>query len=244
MEVLALNADQTMSSLEIAELTGKLHKNVMADVKSLISQEAITELMFQPSAYKDASGKSNPMFNLDFESTMVLVTGYDAKRRSVVIKRWLALEKGEAVPTAAQPVTPPVSIPEGMSEWGVEAITLKCVMDTFKTPEHLVATEVTKRVYELDGPDIRHIVGDLPCAQKVLEEEIYLEPTELGKHFGLSAVKMNNRLGSLGLQEKKDKQWARTSIGKTMSVKHAWSKGSKSGYNYKWSLAKVSEIMG
>lgn len=32
MEALALNADRTMSSLEIAELTGKRHDNVMVDI--------------------------------------------------------------------------------------------------------------------------------------------------------------------------------------------------------------------
>ena len=103
MEVLALNTDQMMSSKEIAELTGKRHDHVMRDVKSLVNQEAITAPSFGVSEYKDASGKSNLMYKLDLEATMVLITGYDAKRRAIVIKRWLALEKGEAVP-AATPV--------------------------------------------------------------------------------------------------------------------------------------------
>lgn len=33
------------------------------------------------------------MYLLDFEATMTLVTGYDAKRRSQVIARWVELEK-------------------------------------------------------------------------------------------------------------------------------------------------------
>jgi Rha family phage regulatory protein len=97
MQELMSSEDRTMSSLEIAELTGKRHAHVLRDVESLINQEAITKPNFGLSEYKDASGKSNPMYNLDYEATMVLITGYDAKRRSMVIKRWIALEKGEAV---------------------------------------------------------------------------------------------------------------------------------------------------
>lgn len=104
MNELALNADLTMSSKEIAELTRKRHDHVMRDIRSLVKQEAITAPTDGASEYKDASGKSNPMYLLDFESTMVLITGYDAKRRSMVIKRWIALEKGEDTPVASQMV--------------------------------------------------------------------------------------------------------------------------------------------
>jgi Rha family phage regulatory protein len=96
-ELIAGNQEEKkMSSVEIATLMDKQHKNVMRDIKSLIEQQAITGLSFEPSEYKDASGKTNPMYLLDFEATMTLITGYDAKRRSLVIKRWTELEKKEA----------------------------------------------------------------------------------------------------------------------------------------------------
>ena len=103
MEVLALNTDQMMSSLEIAKLTGKRHDNVMRDINSLILEEAISPLNYELSDYVSDRGKTYPMYELNLEATMVLITGYDAKRRAIVIKRWLALEKGEAAP-AATPV--------------------------------------------------------------------------------------------------------------------------------------------
>lgn len=62
-------------------------------MKDLIDQGAITEPNFGLSEYKDASGKSNPMFNLDFQATMVLITGYDAVKRAAVISRWTELER-------------------------------------------------------------------------------------------------------------------------------------------------------
>ncbi len=92
------NHSVRISSRDIAEATDKQHFHVIRDIKSLIEQKAITESNFGLSEYQDASGKRNPEYLLDYEATMVLVTGYDAKRRAAVIRRWVALEKGEATP--------------------------------------------------------------------------------------------------------------------------------------------------
>lgn len=90
-----------MTSLDIAELMDKRHDHVIRDIRKLIDEGAITAPKFGCSEYIDASGKANPMYNLDFEATMVLITGYDAKRRALVIDRWMQLERGDALPAAA-----------------------------------------------------------------------------------------------------------------------------------------------
>lgn len=99
-QLAAVVTEKKMSSLEIAGVMEKNHRDVMRDIRNLIDQEAITERNFALSEYKDGSGKMNPMFQLDFHATMVLITGYDARRRSLVIDRWLKVERGEAIPQA------------------------------------------------------------------------------------------------------------------------------------------------
>ena len=94
-----------MTSREIAELAGKNHFDVLRDVRSLIEQGAITDSNFAVSTYKDASGRHNPMYSLDFKATMTLVTGYDAKRRAMVIDRWISLETAVATTTYTLPAT-------------------------------------------------------------------------------------------------------------------------------------------
>ena len=42
-------------------------------------------------------------FDQDFDATMILITGYDANRRAIVVKRWRELETGEAVPAFKLP---------------------------------------------------------------------------------------------------------------------------------------------
>ena len=71
-----------MTSVEIAELTGKSHRNVMRDIRKLIDQGAICESNFGLSSYAapmpNGGFQQLPMFKLDYPASMTLVTGYDA----------------------------------------------------------------------------------------------------------------------------------------------------------------------
>ncbi|MFJ7141238.1 Rha family transcriptional regulator [Pseudomonas protegens] len=91
------NVARTMSSVEIAELTGKLHKNVLADIRSMLAELEIDSADFS-AQYKDSTGRFLPCFNLSREMTDTLLTGYSAKMRLAVVRRWRELEA-----TIAQP---------------------------------------------------------------------------------------------------------------------------------------------
>lgn len=90
---------QKMSTVEIAELLGKRHDHVLRDVNLLIEKDAIGLPNFGATSYLDKWDRDQPMYELDFMATMVLITGYDDKRRALVIGRWLDLETGEALPS-------------------------------------------------------------------------------------------------------------------------------------------------
>lgn len=47
------------------------------------------------------------MYLLDFDATMTLITGYDARRRALVIKRWRELEERAAKPADPMAVPDP-----------------------------------------------------------------------------------------------------------------------------------------
>ena len=96
------NSSLRMSSLEIADLTEKDHRHVMRDIRDFIEQGAIDRSRYGQISYLDSMNREQPMYQLDFESTMLLITGYDVNRRAKVINRWAQLERGEAVPLAAK----------------------------------------------------------------------------------------------------------------------------------------------
>ena len=96
-------AEKTMSSQEIAELTGKMHKNVMVDVRRMLSELDIDSAEIS-AQYKDSTGRTLPCFNLNRELTDCLLTGYSANLRMAVIKRWRELEQQvQALPDFTNP---------------------------------------------------------------------------------------------------------------------------------------------
>lgn len=70
----------TMSSLEIAELTGKQHKNVLADIRKMMDDLVINSAIFT-AQYKDGTGRSLVMFNLPKELADLLLTKYKGLSR-------------------------------------------------------------------------------------------------------------------------------------------------------------------
>lgn len=85
---------KTMSSLEIAELTGKEHKNILRDIRAMVAELHGSELSFvcDSMTYESSNGQSYPMYSLDKETTLTLLLGYDVVARMKVIKRWAQLE--------------------------------------------------------------------------------------------------------------------------------------------------------
>ena len=82
---------ETITSLEVAELTGKRHDHVMRDIKRLISQ-GVGVPSFGESSYKDGQNRKQPMYKINKEGALILASGYNPKIRELIIKRWLELE--------------------------------------------------------------------------------------------------------------------------------------------------------
>ena len=92
--------DQTMSSFEIAQITGKQHKNVMRDIRELNkSYEKLYGLKIEQKLKINDLGfgrqRKDPYFELTKIQTWDLLTGYNAELRIKVNRRWAELEAQE-----------------------------------------------------------------------------------------------------------------------------------------------------
>ena len=87
----------TMTSLEIADLTGKDHKNIMRDIRSMFEKLEIGELNFE-STYIDSQNKERPMFRLDKRRVQILIMWYEPKLCDKVLDYIDTLEKQKVVP--------------------------------------------------------------------------------------------------------------------------------------------------
>jgi len=91
---------QTMSSLEIAELTGKRHDHVVRDLKEL-EEQGVIDLPKFGEIETFANNRNRTVYHLPQRETLILTSGYSHVQRAAIIDRWLELEtKAHKVPTA------------------------------------------------------------------------------------------------------------------------------------------------
>lgn len=97
MEIAAMASTATMSSGEIAELTGKDHSHVMRDIRAMLELLKKDASIFG-GIYQDAYGRGKPCFNLPKRETLILISGYSVAMRARIIDRWQELEAQQAKP--------------------------------------------------------------------------------------------------------------------------------------------------
>ena len=91
-----MNQQQTMTSLEIAELTGKQHKNVMQAIRNMEpGWEKVAGLKFQLGSYKDLNGQLRPCYQLTKTECLYIATKFNDEARAKLVLRWEELEKAE-----------------------------------------------------------------------------------------------------------------------------------------------------
>lgn len=86
------NDELTMSSREIAELTGSDHDNVLKTIRALIKRGIVSG---NETPYIHPQNKRTyKEFLLDYRNTMIVVSGYSVELRAKIIDRWMELESG------------------------------------------------------------------------------------------------------------------------------------------------------
>ena len=100
METNIIKIEQTMTSLEIAELTGKQHKNIMQAIRNMEpAWEKVQGLKFQllQKTYNLPNGgkKLMPYYQLTKTETLYIATKFNDEARAKLVLRWEYLERQE-----------------------------------------------------------------------------------------------------------------------------------------------------
>ncbi|WP_081827963.1 Rha family transcriptional regulator [Kozakia baliensis] len=184
----SVGVGMTMSSREIAELTGKDHKHVRRDIEKMFSDLGEDGSKFGR-IYHDAYGREQNEYALPQNLTYTLVAGYRTDLRLKIINRWMELEHG-AKPKASRKRRP---------AFDVAYRRLLAVAETLPgfdaNQKVLMASRGT---FELTGVNPLELMGAVSIAAPT--EDNYKTPTELGKQFHMTGQSVNRYLAEVGLQ--------------------------------------------
>jgi len=182
---------KTMSSREIAELTGSSHDNVLKTVRALVKKGVISG---NETPYTHPqNGQTYTEFLLDYRDTMVAVSGYSPELRAKIIDRWLDLEKGMAV-TA----TPKRSRKPAFDTTYTRLLKIARTLPGFD--ENQQCLHAARGTFNMTGVNPLEIMGVTSIAAP--NNDAYLTATEIGKEIGLSAMAVNKLLIAEGYQVK------------------------------------------
>lgn len=95
MNLTKFNEVATMSSKEIAVVTGKNHFHVIRDIEKILDEAGIGASKFGGS-YLSEQNKELPCYHLPKRETLLVVAKYSTPLRLIIIDRWMELEAKQA----------------------------------------------------------------------------------------------------------------------------------------------------
>ena len=177
-----------MSSREIAEITGKQHRNVMRDCDKLNEHyEKLGMLKIEQGSYvhENTGNQQHRECLLTKMQTMDLMTGYNTELRIRVNRRWEELENKQVQK----------SLP------GTFAEALRAYADEVEKNEKLVGELKVKNVL------IAEYEPKVTYYDQILASVDTITMTQIAKDYGMSAQELNKLLHEQGIQYKQNKQW-------------------------------------
>lgn len=95
-ELMEAMKQKMISSLEIASVMGKKHKNILQAIRSMEpAWEKIAGLKFQPGSFRDAQNQPRPCYWLTKLESLYISTKFNDEARAKLVMRWFELEKQE-----------------------------------------------------------------------------------------------------------------------------------------------------
>lgn len=96
--MIVAQTQKTITSLEIAEISGKSHDNVLKSIRSMESAWVkINGVKFNAIKYTDERNRQKPMYSLSLEESLYVASKYDDITRAKLVKHWSDTKNGNAV---------------------------------------------------------------------------------------------------------------------------------------------------
>ena len=176
------NQQQMMTSLEIAELTGKQHFHVMEAIRKMEpAWKRVAASNFRLGSYKDTNGQLRPCYQLTKTECLYIATKFNDEARAKLVLRWEELERAHRGQSLCNPVAGAPFSQQGQSP---------CALPSPK--------EILRLADNIIGEGLR-----------LLNEpaEDTLTATQVAKTFNMTVRDFNQVLSDMGIQYRRNRRW-------------------------------------
>lgn len=189
-----------MTSLQIAEITGKPHADVMKAIRKMEpAWSKINEGNFSLVDYQDKKGETRPCYSLNKEECLYIATKFNDEARAKLIKRWKELEEQHQKPSVPQNYLEALK-----SLVKAEEEKQQLALENKKQQEQILT--ISKTNMEL-GNKITEMLPKVSYYDKILQSNATMTVTQIAQDYGMSAMRLNKELESMRIQHKVRGQW-------------------------------------
>ncbi|MGL6167430.1 MAG: Rha family transcriptional regulator [Fusobacteriaceae bacterium] len=142
-----------MTSLQVAELTEKLHANIIRDIEDEAEKlgKEIGDIIFELTSYTDKSNRQSKMYNLTREGAMQLGARYDAVTRFKMIQRINELENANPMANLTRK---------------------ELLLLALEAEEKIERLEIENKEVKTENKEIKTAVVDIKCSLNNLEADV------------------------------------------------------------------------
>lgn len=185
---------ETMTSLEIAEVTGRNHKDVMRSIREMEDAWAkVNGRKFALVEYKDAKGEMRPCYSLNKTECLYIATKFNDEARAKLVLRWEELETKERNQ---------YKVPQSFAE----ALMLAAKQQEQIEEQQRQLEANSKEIVELNGA-IAEMEPKVTYVDMILASNETVTTTQIAQDYGQSAKAFNVLLRNFGVQHKVGGQW-------------------------------------
>lgn len=202
-EISTIVDGERMTSLQIAEITGKPHNDVMKAIRKMEPawqkvQGGIFSLMQEEVETNNGGHKMRPYYSLNKEECLYIATKFNDEARAKLIKRWKELEE------QSKPSVPQNCLEALKSLVKSEEEKQQLALQNRKQQQEILT--ISKENMEL-GNKITEMLPKVSYYDQILQSNATMTVTQIAQDYGMSAIKLNLLLSDMKIQHKMRGQW-------------------------------------
>ena len=199
---------QTMSSLEIAKLTGKPHNDVMKAIRKMEPawekvHEGKFSLMYRETEIGNGATRKDPYYELTKTECLYVATKFNDEARAKLVIRWEELEKKSREGMIALPnFTDPAEAAMAWAKEYREKKVLAIENQSLQIENKRLESENIELVAE--NQELRN---DRNYLEIIMRSRKMMTISQIAQDYGMSGKAMNQKLSDMGIQYKCNDQW-------------------------------------